>query len=129
MWNVVYTVGRIAVAAIFIWSGAMKLMAPAALTAMLSAKSFPMPMLWTYAAGVAELTLGALVAIGWQTRLASFGLVAFTVVATLIAHDFWNMSGAARSANQIHTMKNLSIIGALLMLMAAGAGRFSVDRR
>jgi putative oxidoreductase len=39
------------------------------------------------------------------------------------------MTGAARRANETAFWKNLAIIGGLLMLMASGAGRFSVDRR
>jgi putative oxidoreductase len=128
MWNLVYTLGRVALVAIFIWSGLNKLMSPAGMNAMLAGKGFPQPMLFTYLAGSVELLLGLLVAVGWKTRLAAAGLVAFTIAATLIAHNFWDMTGQARTMNQIHFMKNLSIAGALLMLMAAGAGRYAVDR-
>jgi putative oxidoreductase len=129
MWNLVYALGRVAVVAIFIWSGVGKFIAPATTNAMIVAKGFPMPMVFTYAAGAVEVVLGLMVAVGWQTRLASLGLVAFTIVASLFIHDWWNMTGPARLANQIAFMKNVSIIGGLMMIMAAGAGRFSAERR
>ena len=36
---------------------------------------------------MAEVSLGILVTVGWQTRIAAFGFIAFTVVATLISHN------------------------------------------
>ena len=129
MWNLVFAVGRVALVALFIKSGAEKLIDPTGLTGMLSAKAFPMPKLFAYAAGIAEVALGILVAIGWQARIAAFGLIAFTIVATLLAHNYWDMTGAARRANESAFWKNLAIIGGLMMLIASGAGRFSVDRR
>ena len=76
-----------------------------------------------------EVGLGILVAIGWQTRIAAFGLVAFTIIATLLAHNYWDMTGPARRMNETVFWKNVAIIGGLLMLMASGAGRYSVERR
>lgn len=128
MWNLVYALGRVAVVAIFVWSGVGKFIAPAATNAVLAAKGFPMPMLFTYGAGGVEIVLGLLVAVGFQTRLAALGLIAFTAVASLFIHDWWNMTGQARLTNQIAFLKNVSIVGALLMIMAAGAGRFSAER-
>ena len=39
------------------------------------------------------------------------------------------MEGAARQMNQIHALKNLAIMAGLLLLIAKGAGRYSVDER
>jgi putative oxidoreductase len=129
MWNLVYALGRVALVALFFWSAAGKLMAPAGLNAALAAKGVPMPMLVTYAGAVFEIVCAILILIGWKTRYAALGLILFTVAATYVAHDFWAMTGAARIANQAHFFKNLSIIGGLMLLMAAGAGRYSVERR
>ena len=128
MWNLVFAIGRVALVALFIKSGAEKLIDPTGLTGMLGAKAFPMPKLFAYAAGSAEVALGILVAIGWQARIAAFGLIAFTIVATLLAHGYWDMTGPARRTNEAAFWKNLAI-GGLMMLIASGAGRFSVDRR
>ena len=130
MWNLIYAIGRVVLVVIFIKSGVDKLMAPAGLTTLLTNKGFPQPMMFAYLAGAAEVALGILVAIGWKTRIAALALIAFVVFATLLAHNFWAMTDvAARRANEINFYKNLSIIGALLMLMASGAGRYSVDRK
>ena len=129
MWDLVYAVGRVALVAVFIKSGLEKLIDPSGLAGMLGAKAFPMPKVLAYAAGVTEVVLGALVAIGFQARLAAFGLFAFTIVATLIAHNFWALTGPARAAQTVQFWKNVSIMGGLLMVAATGAGRFALGRR
>ncbi len=129
MANALYALGRIALAAIFLWSGYGKLVAPEGLAGMLGGRGLPMPLYLAYAAGAVEVALGAVVVLGWQARLAALGLVAFTIVATYLGHDFWNQTGAAVRGNQIHAMKNLAIIGGLLMLAAGGPGRFALGRK
>ena len=129
MWDFVYAIGRVALVAVFIKSGLDKLIDPTGLAGMLGAKAFPMPKVMAYAAGVTEVVLGVLVAVGFQARIAAFGLVAFTVVATLIAHNFWDLTGPARRANEVNFWKNVAIVGGLLMVTATGAGRFALGRR
>ena len=52
-----------------------------------------------------------------------------TAAVTLMSHNFWTMTGEAYRLNQLSALKNLSIIGALLMLAATGPGRFAVGKR
>lgn len=128
MSDMLQSLGRIAVAALFIWSGFGKLTAPAGFAAMLAGKGLPMPKFLAYGAGALEFGLGILIAIGWQTGIAALALAAFSIVATLLAHKFWTMSGEAYRVNQVQALKNIAIIGALLMLAASGPGRFAVGR-
>src|SRR4051812_580386 len=44
-----------------------------------------------------------------------------------VAHNFWDMQGAARGSNMAHFYKNLAIMGGFLLLALQGAGRYSVD--
>jgi putative oxidoreductase len=76
-----------------------------------------------------DLIGGVLVLIGFLTRWAALALFVFVGLTIFFAHPFWDMEGAARAGNQAHALKNLSIMGALLMIAAMGAGRFSVDGR
>jgi uncharacterized membrane protein YphA (DoxX/SURF4 family) len=70
-----------------------------------------------------ELGGAMLIALNVGTRLGAILLILFTAAATLYFHDFWNMEGAARMQNMIAVEKNLSLIGALLMLFALGSWR------
>ena len=47
----------------------------------------------------------------------------------LLGHPFWNMVDPERSANMTQFLKNLSIMGGMLLLAVSGPGRFSVDGR
>jgi putative oxidoreductase len=54
--------------------------------------------------------------------------VLFLIIITPIFHNFW-AAAADQVANQrIHFLKNLAILGGMLMVAASGPGRLSIDR-
>ena len=120
-------VGRIALAVIFVMSGAMKFMDLGATAGAIASKGLPAPLVLAGLAAATELGGGLLIVLGWQTRWAALALALFTLVAAYLFHDFWHMEGAAREDNIVHALKNLSIFGGFLMLAAVGAGRYSID--
>lgn len=120
--------GRLGLGALFAWSGARKLMDPAGLTGMLTAKGWPAPMAMAYLAGAVEVIGGVLLIIGLKARTAAFALIVFTIIATWLAHAFWLLDGPVRVQQQIQFFKNLAIIGGLLFVFGRGAGTFSADR-
>ena len=123
-------IGRIVLVIIFIASGFGKFADLSGTAAYIAGKGLPFPQLLAAAAGAGELVCGLAIAIGFQTRLAAIGLIVFTASAAFFFHDFWNLPAGAERANQmIHAMKNLSIIGGLIVLAVAGAGRWSYDGR
>jgi putative oxidoreductase len=69
------------------------------------------------------------VAIGFKARLAAALLAAFTLLASLLFHNFWAMPADQAMVNQLMFMKNLAIVGGLLLIVAHGAGPVSVDTR
>ena len=123
-------IGRIVLVMIFIFSGLGKLFDISGTAAEIASKGLPFPQLLAVAAGIGETIGGLLIAVGWHMRLAAAGLIVFTVVAGFLFHDFWNLPAGDEQMNQMaHAFKNLSIIGGLIVLAAAGAGRWSVDGR
>ncbi len=121
-------VGRIALAVIFLMSGAQKFMDLSGVAAMIGSKGLPVPQVLAVLSAITELGGGILIVIGWQTRIVALLLGLFTLVAAYFFHDFWHMpEGAEHTDNMIHALKNLSIFGSFLMLAAVGAGRYSVD--
>lgn len=71
-----------------------------------------------------EIAGGLAVILGWQTRLASYALAAFTIVAAIIFH-----SNLSDQMQMILFMKNFAIAGGLLILAVNGAGALSLERR
>lgn len=59
---------------------------------------------------------------GWLVTEMSIALALFTLVATVLVHDFWNMSGETRLARSRVALANLGLVGGLLLLAATGPG-------
>lgn len=118
------TAGRVLLAVLFFMSGLAKLGASAGTIGYIASKGLPLPGLLYALAVAAEIGGGALLLIGFKARAAALALAAFTVVAAIIFH-----SQISDQNQMIHFMKNLAIAGGLLVVAAAGAGRFSLDAR
>ena len=69
------------------------------------------------AAGALEVIGGLMIALNFGARFFAILLILFVAVATFYFHDFWNQTGAVASATMVHALKNLSIIGALFMIV------------
>ncbi len=77
---------------------------------------------------IAFLLLGSLsVIFGFEARLGAALLFVFLVLATYYFHAFWKLEGHAQQEQMIQFMKNLSMMGAMLFIMANGAGPWSID--
>lgn len=123
-----FLLGRLLLLGIFVFSGFGKLTDVGGTAAYIASKGLPMPSVLAVAAGVTELVGGLAAAVGFQTRLVAAVLLLFTAAATVLFHDFWALAAGPEQANQmIHALKNVSIIGALMMLAAGGPGRYSID--
>jgi len=73
-------------------------------------------------AGV-DVVAGLLLASGRLTRPAALALAVNTVPTTLAAHPFWTLPKAERTAHQTHFLKNLGLIGGLLLAAADTQGK------
>jgi len=73
---------------------------------------------------IALEVLGAVaIIVGYRTRLVAFLLAGFSIVAGFIFH------GGADQMQQVMLLKNVAIAGGLLVLVARGAGAWSLDSR
>ena len=120
---------RILLALIFMLAGLSKLTGLQGTTAYIASQGLPMPAVLALASGLLELLAGLAVAIGFKARLAAALLAAFTLLASLLFHNFWAMPADQAMVNQLMFMKNLAIVGGLLLVFAYGAGPVSVDTR
>ncbi len=122
-----YALARVMLAIVFIVSGIGIVMNVAGMADTLAASGFPQPTLFGYAAAVLEVIAGACVLVGYQARWAALALIVFTAGTIAISHHFWDMDGLERVRNQTLALKNLAIMGGLLLIAAGGPGRFSLD--
>jgi putative oxidoreductase len=121
-------IGRIALAAIFVLSGLQKLIDFTGTASMIASAGVPLPTVAAAVAVVIELGGGLAIFAGWMTRVAALAIVVFLIIVSPIFHNFWTMEGEARMMNQIMFLKNVSMLGGFLLLMAFGPGRYSVDK-
>ncbi len=70
-----------------------------------------------------ELIGGLLVFLGIATRLGAVLLIIFLIPTTFLFHHFWDLQGMDRQMQLTNFMKNLSILGGLLYLLAMGRGK------
>ncbi|HWG58009.1 MAG TPA: DoxX family protein [Candidatus Acidoferrales bacterium] len=125
--SVVSLIGRILLSAIFIWSGISKIASFSSMAGVLAPKGVPFP---TVAFGIAvaiELLGGLAILTGFHARIAAWIVFLYLIPTTLLFHNFWAFQGAARMDNEAHFMKNVAIMGGLLILAANGAGGCSCD--
>jgi putative oxidoreductase len=142
MMNVAYALGRVFVPIVFIWEAILKLLDIGRFAKLLADNQVPMPdqvavylgsmpkyeaLAWLLA--VLELVCGLMILLGLKARWGALLLIVFTAGTIFFVHRFWGMTGDAYVQNQIHALKNLSILGALLLIVAVGSGPHSVDRR
>ena len=108
-----FVVARILLAAIFLLSGAGKLVDVEDTSLDIAEIGLPFPALAAVAAGVLELACGLLLILGRKTGWAAAGLLLFMVpVTALFEHPFRGGMGAL-----IDFLKNCAIMGGLLMVV------------
>jgi len=122
-------IGRIGLAAVFLWSGYGKLADIDGNVGYMKAFGLPAADLLIWPAMLVELVGGAMLLVGWKARWAAIALVLFTVPATFIFHAYWSVAADQVLNTQIHFMKNLAIVGGLLGIFAHGSGPLAIDRR
>lgn len=120
--SLIPAIGRILMATIFVVSGVGKLMAPAATIGYIASSGLPFATLGLAVAVAIEVGGGAMLALGLKTRLVAGVLAAFSVVTAFAFHH------AISDQNQlIHLLKNITMAGGLLQVVAFGAGTWSLD--
>lgn len=79
--------------------------------------------------GIFVLLLGGtLILIGYRSSLGAILLLLYWAPVTFIVHSFWNDPEEVQRLQSVLFMKNLAIIGGLLMVLVNGSGRYSVKR-
>ncbi len=115
-------VGRVLISFMFVMSGASKIGGYAATQGYMEAMGVPGMLLPLVI--ITELGLGLAVMVGYQTRIAAFGLAGFCILAALLFH--------AKFSDQVQMimfMKNIGLAGGFLFLVTHGAGAYSIDKR
>ena len=121
--------GRIFLALLFVVSGIGKITGYAGTAAVMASKGLPLVDILLPLTIAVELGGGLLLALGWKARWAAAALFLFLIPTTLIFHQFWGIDPKLVQMQKIHFLKNVAIMGGMLLVLAIGAGAWSIDRK
>ena len=121
-------VARILLTAMFIYSGFGKITGFEGTVGYIASAGLPVPQLLAIGAIAAELGAGLLLLVGYKARWAALAIFLFLIPTTLIFHNFWASPPDEYQMQQINFLKNITIMGGMLMVWAFGPGRFALDR-
>jgi putative oxidoreductase len=120
--------GRLLLMLLFLIFGWEKFTGFSGTVAYMGHDGLPFPGLAAAIAVIMELFVGLAILFGFLTRPLAILLLLYTFATALIGHPYWTMTGMAQFQAEINFYKNISIMGGLLTLYVAGAGKYSIDR-
>ena len=118
--------GRLLMSVIFILSGFQKLMHFSQTASFMAAKGIPLATVALVVTIAIELGGGLLLITGYKVRYIAIVMALWMVPVTLTFHNFWDFPGDVREMQLSHFLKNVAIVGGLLV--AAFSSRASSER-
>jgi putative oxidoreductase len=117
--NIAFLIGRIIFSAFWLMSASNHFTKLNDMSQYTKAKGVPFPKLAVAGSGVLLLLGGASVLLGVYPTIGVILLIVFMLGATFQMHNFWTVTDRQmKQADRINFLKNMAIIGALLMLLA-----------
>lgn len=123
-------VGRILVAGVFVGSAYGAITNFSGSVGYSKSLNLPAPELFTLANIGLETLISIGLILGVGTRYCAVLTFVFVLVATAIAHRYWEYPAGAQQIGQYnHFLKNISIMGGAMLIFVTGAGRFRFYRK
>jgi putative oxidoreductase len=129
MQDKVLLAARLLVVPLFIYSGIGKILAFGVTASRLPGGEGGFGSFLAAGSIVVELGCSLALILGIWSRQAALILIAFTIVATLMFHNFWASPAAQVTAQTINFLKNLGLVGMFAMIAAFGPGSYSIEKK
>lgn len=120
---------RLLIVALFLPAGIGKLTGFDGTVGYIASVGLPLPAVGAALAVAVEIGASLALLAGLGTRIAALVLAAFTLAASVFFHAYWAAPADQAYVAQLLFFKNIAVVGGLLMLVAYGAGRWSLDAR
>jgi putative oxidoreductase len=120
---------RVLLALMFLLAGLSKFAGLDGTAGYIASKGLPMAGLLAFGTAALEVGGAVLLIVGWKARWAALALAVFTLMASVLFHNYWAMPADQQMMQQLMFMKNLAVAGGLLVLFAFGPGSLSLDQR
>ena len=115
-------VGRAMLGFLFVAGGLRHLTIFAAIAKDMAKRGVPLPHVALAIGTAFQIAAGTLLILGIFVVPAALGLVVFTIAATLMMLNFWDMQGETRAWCVNNWLSNIGIVGGLLLAAAQGMG-------
>jgi putative oxidoreductase len=124
-------VGRLLMAALFLTSGIPKALQGygGGFAKYLGAQGVPYPEILAIVGVAIEVLVPIALILGIFPRLSALLLIAFVIVATAVAHRFWEFPESQQSNQMNHFLKNIAVIAGLLFYYVSGPGVWALAGR
>lgn len=116
--DTIFFIGRILLGGYFLYNAYNHLFKTKDLIAYTESKKVPMAKAAVIASGILLLFGGYTIIAGVRVTAGIAALVLFFIPVTFTMHAFWKEEGDARSSDKMSFIKNLALLGAILMLLA-----------
>jgi len=110
--------GRVLLGGFFVYAGVHHFLIMPPLTAMISARGIPYPRLVLIVGSAFQIVAGTLFVMNICTATAAFGLIVFTIAASVMLLNFWDMDEPMRQTAKTAWQTNTAIVGGLLIAAA-----------
>jgi putative oxidoreductase len=120
-------IGRVLLALMFVLEGVAKIGGFNDTVGYISSRGLPLPAVLAALAVAVEIGAGAALVVGYRTRWAALALALFTLLVSVLFHNFWAASVDEKMMQYLMFMKNIAVAGGMFMVAAFGAGRWSLD--
>jgi putative oxidoreductase len=95
-----------------------------------AANGVPLPAIAVPLSGIIALVGALSILVGYKAKWGAWLIVLFLVPVTLSMHKFWGLDDPqATMMQQVMFMKNVSMLGAALLIAYFGSGPLSLDNR
>ena len=128
--NFCLLLGRLLMGSYFILPGLQKITSYQMMTDYMLSHNVPATAILLPITIVLQITLGLAIIVGFKGKIAAFILAGLTLVISIYMHNFWAMEeGLARTHEMQNFIKNMAIMGGLLVVSSLGTGWLSLDNR
>jgi putative oxidoreductase len=117
--NALVALGQLLLGSLFVYGGISHFFVAPKIVPVMAARGVPFPHLTLYAGSIFQAVCGACLMLGIAVAPAAIGLVAFTIAASVMLVNFWDLpQGEPREMLKGVFASNAAIVGGLLLAAA-----------
>lgn len=122
-------ISRVLISAIFVQGALGKITGWQGQASYMQSHQLPLPLIPAMLGVALLIEAGGVLCllIGWKASAAAFVMFLYLGMVSVLLHNFWALHGASAGGMQTQFLKNLGIMGGLLMIAAKGPGKWSLD--